>query len=167
MKWRMFSSRWSALRRLMTQLTLTSTPQAWALAIAAKAAGRVPSWPRRRASTSGRTRVDRDVDDAQAGVGEGPRERGVGEPRAVGDHADVQAALRGVGGDRGQLGVQGRLAAGEDHAEVAAPHEVVDQHAHRLEGVGVRRRGVAAEPAEVVAVADDLDVAEVRQDGRG
>ena len=87
----------------------------------------------------------------------------IAEAPAVRDHPDVQTRVAGIADDRRQVAVQRRLAAGHDHAEVAPGHQIVDEGLHRLQRVLPRRGRVGAEAAEVVAVPDDLDVADVRQ----
>ncbi len=108
-------------------------------------------------------RVDAHVHELQPRIGHLLRERSVGQAVSIGDHPDVQPTLARVGGDAGKLRMERRLPAGEDHAEITPLGEVVDQQPHRLEVVRVGRRRVGAEATEVVAVPDDLDVAEVGQ----
>jgi len=67
----------------------------------------------------------------------------------------------GVAADRREFRMQRRLATGQDDAVVAAGDEIIDQYLHGFEGVDVRRRGIGTEAAEVVAVANHLDVADV------
>ena len=105
--------------------------------------------------------------DAHVEVGEARGHVLVGEARlgelgAVGDHAHVQAPRDGVAGDVGDQGRQRRLAARQDDAEVAALGEVVDGAPGRVEIEHPAGGGVGAEPAVLVAVADQLQVSDVR-----
>src|SRR5581483_8299913 len=110
-------------------------------------------------------RVDADVEVAQARGHVLLGEAGLGQARAVGDHADVQPALDGVARDLGDELGQRRLAAGEDDAEVAARDEVVDLPLGRRQIEDPAARWIGAEAAVLDAVADDLHVAEVGHQG--
>ena len=104
-----------------------------------------------------------DVSVLYAPLGEFPREVWIGQLVAVGDHAYVQAMVSRVSGDPRELRVQRRFTTRENDAEVVALDEVIDELLHRLEGVHIGRGWIAAEPAEMIAVSNNLDVADVGQ----
>ena len=105
--------------------------------------------------------VQRDVDVGQAGVDAALEEGLVGQLLAVGDHAAEQLALARVGQRREEQLGDARLAAGQDDAVVAHLDQAIDVGAHLLFVEMHAGRRITAELALLVAVARELQVAEI------
>ena len=110
-------------------------------------------------------RVDAHVEMREAGLDEALGDARLRELRAVRDHAHVEAARDRVARDVDDDRRERRLAAGQDDAEVAALGEVVDRALGRVEIEHPAGRRVGAEPAVLVAVTNELQVADVRHPG--
>ena len=105
--------------------------------------------------------VNRHMDKLQTCLCEVFGEFVVSESVAVGDHPNVKSLVSGVSGDLWEFGVERRLAARQNDAEILTLNKVVDQHLHGVKVVSIGRRWVRAEPAEMITMTNDLDITDV------
>jgi len=88
----------------------------------------------------------------------------LGAHHPVRDHPRPHADRPGIGYPTGEIGGEGRFAAGEDHSAVLARYEIIDDRYALLIGDTLPIRWVRTKMATIVAMPIHLDVSDVGHD---